>query len=100
MARSVRSETDIAKHSLALFGIIGSLRRIANGLDSSYRVKTAGDRVFALRVSSGIPIRRVSRSVSRPIGSMRSPAIDGFPFLGYSERKEGRAWGKSGMRAA
>lgn len=55
-----QTETDIAKDSLARFGIAGPLKRIAAGLDWSYRVKTATGQVFALRVSSGIPIRRVS----------------------------------------
>ena len=55
-----QTEIAIAKRSLALFGIVGPLKRIATGLDRSYRVKTATGRVFALRVSSGIPIRRVS----------------------------------------
>jgi Ser/Thr protein kinase RdoA (MazF antagonist) len=54
------TETDIAKQSLSLFGIVGSLRRVATKLDSIYRVKADDGRVFALRVSSGMPIRRVS----------------------------------------
>lgn len=52
--------TAIAKQSLTLFGIAGSLRRVAIGLDSTYRVKAEDGRIFALRVSSGLPIRRVS----------------------------------------
>jgi Ser/Thr protein kinase RdoA (MazF antagonist) len=53
-------ESDIARSSLALFGKAGSLRRIATGLDTSYRVKTVGGAVYALRVSSGMTIRRPS----------------------------------------
>ena len=55
-----QNENEIARQSLALFGIAGSFRRISNGLDSSYRVKTSDGRVFALRVAKSIPIRRVS----------------------------------------
>jgi Ser/Thr protein kinase RdoA (MazF antagonist) len=51
---------EIVKQSLAQFGITGSIRLIGNSLDYSYRVKTSDDRVFALRISSGIPIRDVS----------------------------------------
>jgi Ser/Thr protein kinase RdoA (MazF antagonist) len=51
---------DLAKRSLALFGIAGSLRRVATGLDTTYRVKASDGRVFALRISSRLPIRRVS----------------------------------------
>lgn len=54
------TEIGIAKDSLKLFGIVGSLRRVATGLDTTYRVKAANGQVFALRVSSGMPIRRVS----------------------------------------
>ena len=54
------TKTNLAKSSLKCFGIAGSLRRIATGLDTTYRVKTTDGRVFALRVSSGMPIRHVS----------------------------------------
>ncbi|MEM7029378.1 MAG: phosphotransferase [Chloroflexota bacterium] len=53
-------EINLAKESLKQFGITGSLRRVATGLDQTYRVKANDGRVFALRVSSGMPIRRVS----------------------------------------
>ncbi|NKB72180.1 MAG: phosphotransferase [Candidatus Latescibacteria bacterium] len=54
------SDIDLARRSLALFGHTGALRKVATGLDSTYRVKTAGGRVFALRIASGIPFRRAS----------------------------------------
>ncbi len=51
------SEIDIARRSLDLFGIGGDLRLVSSGLDSVYRVAASDGRVFALRVSSGMPIR-------------------------------------------
>lgn len=53
-------ETDIAKRSLKLFGIVGAIRRVATGLDVTYRVKTKNGQVFALRVSGDLPIRQRS----------------------------------------
>ena len=51
---------NIVREALKQFGIAGSLRRVATGLDSTHRVKTVDGQVFALRVSGGIPIRNVS----------------------------------------
>ncbi|MEM7124823.1 MAG: phosphotransferase [Chloroflexota bacterium] len=53
-------ETEIAKRSLTLFGIAGTIRRVATGLDVTYRVKTNNGQVFALRVSGNLPIRQLS----------------------------------------
>lgn len=53
-------ESRIAKESLAIFGIAGSLRGVASGLDKTYRVKSTDGQIFALRISSGMPIRSVS----------------------------------------
>ena len=55
-----QNEYEIAKQSLAQFGLSGTLRRIAKGLDFSYRVKTEEGKVHALRVSKGPPSRPVS----------------------------------------
>ena len=57
LVEEARSIPDPYYQALALFGISGSFRRISNGLDFSYRVKTAEGRVFALRVSKGLPSR-------------------------------------------
>jgi|TARA_Y100000310_G_scaffold336564_1_gene421473 Ser/Thr protein kinase RdoA (MazF antagonist) len=53
-------ETDTAKRALALYGVKGNLRRVASGLDNTYRVVGVDQRLFALRVSSGISIRNKS----------------------------------------
>jgi len=55
-----QNEYEIARQSLALFGVSGTFRRIAKGLDVSYRVKTEEGKVYALRVSKGPPSRPVS----------------------------------------
>lgn len=59
--RTDSEERDLASRSLAEFGVKSTaLRRISRGLDRSYRVPATDGNVFALRVSSGAEIRRVS----------------------------------------
>ena len=53
-------EIDLARQSLSLFGIEGTLKKVAAGLDITYRVKSGDGRVFALRCASGMFIRKVS----------------------------------------
>ena len=57
MARYLGREIDVVKRALALYGVKGKLRRVASGLDNTYRVVGLDQRLFALRVSSGMPIR-------------------------------------------
>jgi Ser/Thr protein kinase RdoA (MazF antagonist) len=57
MVRHLGREIDIVKRALALYGVKGKLHRVASGLDNTYRVVGLDQRLFALRVSSGMPIR-------------------------------------------
>ncbi len=53
-------ELRIARDSLNCFWLSGSLRKVARGPDTTYRVTTQNNQQFALRVSSGMKIRRPS----------------------------------------